>query len=132
MRSHSNVHSLRLPALSGLFNLLFSPSGAPLDGDFRVASWNARGLFHGDATIRRRKIRFLDRVLKLAGVVHVQEAHGSQAAIDQYLFFHSKRFRIFGSFLESAAGGVLTFVSKKLAPNFEDVIFVPTVVGRVA
>ncbi len=124
--------SPRLRALGGLFNQLFSPSGVPLAGGYKVVSWNARGLFALDKAVRRKKLRFLDHILRRVQILHVQETHGSAACIDQFLFYHARKFWIRGSFCENAAGGVITFISKELAPTSLQVLFEPIVPGRVA
>ncbi len=126
------AHSLRLRALGGLFNQLFSPSGVPLGGGYKVVSWNARGLFVLDRAVRRKKLKFIDQILSQVHVLHVQEVHGTAACIDQFLFYHARKFWIRGSFCENAAGGVITFIAKELAPTSLQVHFEPIVLGRVA
>ncbi|CAK0888874.1 unnamed protein product [Prorocentrum cordatum] len=47
--------------------------------------WNARGLLHSDARLRRRKLALLASYMKVNAIIAVQEVHGSEDALGIFL-----------------------------------------------
>lgn len=67
-----------------------------------------------------------------ASVLHLQETHGSVNHVDKFLSLISRKFWIFGSFLETPAGGLLSLVAKDLMPQKSDILYTPFAEGRLS
>ncbi len=79
--------------------------GVPLGSGFRVISWSARGLLCLSPFARRKKLKLLAQILAQAHIVHVQEAHGSEAGIEQFSRAISVIFGFMGLSLKVRLGG---------------------------
>ncbi len=64
-------------------------------------------------------------------MVHVQEAHGSQAGVDKFCALLKRKFWIEHSFLPTAVGGILSLVSKTWVRNRSSISFAALAQGRV-
>ena len=80
-------------------------------GKLRLASWNARALFHQSDSVRRAsRIAILRQYLPLVDIFVIQKSHGSWEDVITEFSDFSFLFEIQLSEGPRAAGGVITFV----------------------
>ena len=90
-----------------------------------------QGFFHHEPELRARKRGFLRRLLGQANLVCMQESHGSDSAIRDWLSHEAKHFSFFPSFCrDSDSGGVITVIRSSLLLGSR-VLSSPLVPGRV-
>eukprot|EP00959_Pyramimonas_sp_CCMP1952_P207311 4336570-Pyramimonas_sp.AAC.1 len=79
----------------------------------RDSTWNARALFHHNLFSRQSKLSVLHRLLRPGAVVAIQESHGAELEILDFLYQSHLDFVGVHSFAPSArAGGVISFFPK--------------------
>ena len=61
----------------------------------------------------------------------LQETHGNRALLDKHFRLILRDYWAFHTFGKHNSGGIVTFVSKQIAPSFESVELDPIVEGRV-
>ena len=90
-----------------------------------------QGFFHHEPELRARKRGFLRRPLGQANLVYMQESHGSDSAIRDWLGHEAKHFSFFpSSCRDSDSGGVITVIRSSLLLG-SCVLSSPLVPGKI-
>eukprot|EP00959_Pyramimonas_sp_CCMP1952_P368338 7715713-Pyramimonas_sp.AAC.1 len=105
----------RLALSSGVFSPLWQAWSGPqgVRWPLQIVTWNARALFHHNLPSRQAKFSILHRLLRPGAVVAIQESHGTELEIRDFLYQSHLDFLGASSFApNSQAGGVITFLPK--------------------
>jgi hypothetical protein len=129
---------------TGVGSKLFAPWRHSTMNPCSFITWNARALCHHRHGLRRKKLRFLEQLLRNSSgsecVIAIQEVHGTPAKIERMLYPLLRRFQNFSSFTPSDStpsgykedeGSVLTLVPRKDALDDGHFSYTDPIPGRV-
>ena len=104
-----------MPTYSGLFN-----TASPLlCGTAKlIYTWNARALICVDPSTQARKMNIIDKILKHAAVLCLQEVHGTEAELKQIFNKYKNTHALHYTFFHDAsAGGNVTLIRFNAFPK---------------
>ena len=102
-------HQIVLGAVSKILH----PGTVSTQKALSIVSWNSRGLFAQDPTIRSKKLAALQKTSFNADIILIQEAHPDRYLINKFLLIFASRFHIWWTMCPKASSGGLITMARK-------------------